>query len=282
MDQDGNLWSDRLGISFPRNRHPNLRWEDGLRPWCNIVSVPVCFLQSLNIPLFNSCFITSADNDAWSLTFFFIPMGILLVSGLIFFTISLIKLIILAIKLRKMTSVIIPYSRVLLFVCIFFMVYSFFIAYVINNAANEGEITSGYEAYYECLPQLPGAPPVCSLSDNVSNFPLVILKGFAISCLGGLLFFTFLSWQMVAHWWKILRAIFLVLKERRRQEAVGLFHLVVTDSYLSRSSLSGGGKELSVVADGADGTEGEEGIEGEDSEVSDDDKPAEEESSSSE
>jgi len=67
-----------------------------------------------------------------------------------------------------------------------------------------------------------------------------------------------------------------VLKERRRQEAVGLFHLVVTDSYLSRSSLSGGGKELSVVAD----------VEGEDDAVSEvseeDEKPTEEESSSSE
>ena len=184
-------------------------------------------------------------------------MGILLVLGLIFFTISLIKLIILAIRLRKLTSVIIPYSRVLLFVCIFFMVYVFFIAYVINNAANEGEITSGYEVYFECLPGLFGEATDCSLSDNVSNFPLVILKGFAISCFGALLFFTFLSWQMVAHWWKILKAIFLVLKQRRRQEAVGLFHLVVTDSFLSRSSLSGGGKELSVVAVGADGEEEE-------------------------
>jgi len=138
------------------------------------------------------------------------------------------------------------------------MVYAFFIAYVINNAANEGEITSGYEVYFECLPGLSGGPTDCSLSDNVSNFPLVILKGFAISCFGGLLFFTFRSWQMIAHWWKILRAMFLVLKERRRQEAVGLFHLVVTDSYLSRSSLSGGGKELSVVVDGAEGEEEEE------------------------
>lgn len=39
---------------------------------------------------------------------------------------------------------------------------------------------------------------------------------------------------------------------------MGLFHLVVTDSYLSRSSLSGGGKELSVVVDGAEGEEEEE------------------------
>ena len=134
-------------------------------------------------------------------------MGIALLIGLIFFTISLIRLLVMAIRLRKIVDVIIPYIRLLLFVFIFFMVFAFFIAYVINNAANEGNITSGYEQYFTCLAGGTFTPVTeCQLSSDVSNFSLVMLKGFALSCLGLLLFGTFLSWAILKHWIALFKA----------------------------------------------------------------------------
>jgi len=117
-----------------------------------------------------------------------------------------------AIRLRKIVDVIIPYIRLLLFVFIFFMVFAFFIAYVINNAANEGNITSGYEQYFTCLAGGTFTPVTeCQLSSDVSNFSLVMLKGFALSCLGLLLFGTFLSWAILKHWIALFKAFGMIL-----------------------------------------------------------------------
>ena len=116
-----------------------------------------------------------------------------------------------AIRLRKIVDVIIPYIRLLLFVLIFFMVFAFFIAYVINNAANEGNITSGYEQYFTCLAGSTYTQVSnCQLSGDVSNFSLVMLKGFALSCLGLLLFGTFLSWAIFKHWFYLFKAFSMI------------------------------------------------------------------------
>jgi len=83
-----------------------------------------------------SCFVTEQDNGAWILTFF-IPVGVLLLVGLILFSICLIKLIVIAIRLKKLREVVVPYFRLLFFILIFFIVFTFSIAYNINEAANQ-------------------------------------------------------------------------------------------------------------------------------------------------
>lgn len=191
-----------------------------------------------------SCFILSDDNNAWDLPFFFIPVGLALLLGCMCFFLSLGKLVVLAIKLRKVKDVIVPYIRILFFVFIFFMVFGFFTAYVINDAANHASIASGYEQYYDCLSGDTYTPVQdCQLSDSVSNIDLVMLKGFAVSCLGLLLFFNFLSWELLVHWYRIGKACYLFMRSRDKDRALAIFRLVegqskTTTSFSKTSSLA--------------------------------------------
>ena len=192
-------------------------------------------------------------------------MGICLVVGFVLFAVSLTKLIIVAIHLRKVKDVIIPYIRMLLFIFVFFLVFTLFCAYVINNAANEGTISSGYESYYQCLS---GATPTpvdqCQLSSDVSNYSLVMLKGFALSCLGLLLFFTFLSWQLFYHWYKIFRALFRIVYRRDKASLMKFVYLVGTDSVLASSSQTlAGASTLTMSAEHNDEISKDEDAEGE-------------------
>ena len=133
----------------------------------------------------------------------------------------------------------VPYTRVIIFIFIFFLVISLFVAYVINNAANESTITTGYELYYECITGASYTPPdECTLDSSVSSYPLVMLKGFAVSCLGFLLFFNFMSWTVLKHWGKIFVGIFEVLRKRNKKALEHLFSLVGGESFTSSSGLS--------------------------------------------
>ena len=228
---------------------------------------------------------TSADNDAWSLTFFFIPVGICLVVGLFFFGVSLTRLVFLAIRLRKIKEVIIPYVRMLLFVFNFFLVFALFCAYIINNAANAGTITNGYEAYYLCLSgSTPTPTSDCQLDGDVSNYPLVMLKGFAISCLGLLLFFTFLSWRLFYHWFKLFKAIFLVFQKRDKSTVMGFLYLVGSESKHPSSSTLAGASSLTMSPEPQDASlsTGQEEDDEENKEESADEESDSKQSSSSE
>ena len=204
--------------------------------------LPPLFLITKN----QSCFVTSTDSNAWSLTFFFIPAGICLLLGLICFGAALTEVVITAFRVRKLKVVLIPYIRLLLFVFEFFLVFALFCAYVINNAANNGTITSGYEAYYQCLS---GATPTpvseCQLSTDVSNFPLVMLKGFALSCLGVLLFFTFMSWSLIRHWWRLFWALGRALWTRQKGDFGTLWNLV---AHVEQTTLAPATVECSAIS----------------------------------
>ena len=200
-----------------------------------------------------SCFILSDDNHAWDLTFFFIPVGLALLIGALGFFLSLVKLVIFAIKVRKLKAVVVPYIRILLFVFIFFLVFAFFIAYVINNAANEGSVTEGYDAYYTCLSggetynTLPVSPSTCQLSDSVSNYNLVMLKAFAVSCVGVLLSLTFFSWELIRHWYRIGEACYLCLLRRNTDSIRHIFSLINSSTH-NTSTFKGSEMSLSVSA----------------------------------
>ena len=241
VDKNCNLSYHWLGPAFFVYCHPYLGRKDGLRACFNIVQrlSPSSFSFFDNNRFYPSCFITSEDNNAWSLTFFFIPVGISLVLGSVLFMICLIRLLVVAIRLRKIAEVVVPYTRVIIFIFIFFLVISLFVAYVINNAANESTITSGYELYYECISGTTFTPPSqCALDSNVSSYPLVMLKGFAASCLGFLLFFNFMSWTVLKHWGNIFVGIFEVLRKRNKKALEHLFSIVGGESITASSGLS--------------------------------------------
>jgi len=211
-------------------------------------------LPSHPLPMSNefsrSCFVTEQDNDAWILTFFFVPVGVLLLVGLIFFSICLIKLIVIAIRLKKLREVVVPYVRLLFFILIFFIVFTFFIAYNINEAANQSTITDGYSAYLECLSF--GTQTVvseCSLSSDVTNFPLVILKGLALSCLGALLFFNFLSWALIKQWYLVFKGIYKLARNTDMQRLKMLLHLIMDTSFQTSSLTNSASLAMSVAAE---------------------------------
>jgi len=166
-------------------------------------------------PGYTFCFILSDDNYAWDVTFFFIPMGIALIVGCVCFFLALGKLLVMAIKVRKFPTVLLVHIRVLFFILIYFMIFSFFLAYIINDGANNSTIASAYESYFTCLTGYSYTPQAdCALSDSATNISLVMLKGFAVSCLGVLLFINFLSWDLIKQWYVLAAGVFLALRDR--------------------------------------------------------------------
>jgi len=188
------------------------------------------------------CFITSEDDYAWILTFFYIPVGLCLIIGSSLFVLSLVKLTVVAFRVRKFKEALVPYIRLLLFVFSYFLVLTLFSAYTINNSANSDKISSGYASYYQCLSGTTFTPASqCELDSDVSNYPLVMLRGFALSILGTLLFFIFFwSPQLLVHWYRIGKAIWKFVVTRDRGTALGVFTVVGLQSSSSLTSLSGG------------------------------------------
>lgn len=153
-----------------------------------------------------SCFVSQEDNDAWILVFFFIPVGIALLIGFACFFIAIVKILVAAIKLRK-PQLLLNYFRLLCFIFIFLFIYSFIFSYHITIASNASTINEGYGVYFDCLldPYLVSSSGTCSLSDSVSNYNLTMLKAFAICCLGLFLFFTFMTWEIMHHWYLLFK-----------------------------------------------------------------------------
>ena len=170
----------------------------------------------------------------------------LLLGGLLLFCAIIIRLVWLAVQLRKFKEVVIPYLRLLFFVFIYFLVFCLFLAWEINDGANESNIVSGYEAYFNCLAGLvwPPSNAPCVLSDTVSNYNLVMLKGFAVSCLGFLIFFNFISWGVVKQLGYICIALFHFLKTRDKNTAMRMLGVFVHEA--GRSSPTGSLSQVSL------------------------------------
>ena len=75
------------------------------------------------------------------------------------------------------------YVRLFVFILLYLLLFVFIFAYNIQTAANSGAISSGYQDYYQCL--LFGEAG-CAIGDDITNYNLVMLKGFAISVPGRL------------------------------------------------------------------------------------------------
>ncbi|KAL6061311.1 Frizzled-9 [Balamuthia mandrillaris] len=173
------------------------------------------------------CFISYEDSNAFQLAFWFIPIGLLLLSGFIFFLASLGRLIPLLLRTttndgnKRKLKLVAVYARLLLFVAIQFCLYLFIFCHTIVVESNKEEIGRAYEDYYSCLlfinyPDYPRDS--CSLGGSVTNlFPLIVLKGIGFSILGFGLFLNFVTFSSLKFWAQVARA-FLTPLTRRGQE----------------------------------------------------------------
>ena len=219
---------------------------------------------------------TGEDNYAWSLTFWFVPVGISMLLGVILFVLALIRVTILFITLRKMKNLIYLYVRLLIFVLLYLILFVFISVYNIQYSSNSSEINSGYEAYYQCL--LFQAND-CSLSDSITNYNLVMLKGFAISSLGVLLFFLFLSWDVILFWYNLFKSLVLLSIHRKKDNAIAVLKMVAYSQ--SVPSLTGSASMSITELENVEGEENDD-VDADDTGVDDPDEEEEPSTSSSE
>ena len=194
---------------------------------------------------------TWEDDNIWLITFFYVPVGVSLLIGTTLFAASLIRLLIVAVKARKLKNIILPYMRVLLFIFEFLLIFGLFVAYHIHYSVNASDIYYSYGEYYACLSGVNAAanslfadPSDCS---PVSVSPsLVMMQSFAISCFGLLLFFTFTSWDTVRHWGALFATVAAVIWRRNKLDLLKLWNLVGT----SEVTLSPATADCSAVSIG--------------------------------
>lgn len=120
------------------------------------------------------------------------------------------------------------------FIFLYLFLITFIVAYNIQIASNQDAINTGYENYYQCLIY---AQPDCGLSDSVSNYNLVMLKGFAISSLGTFLFLIFFSWDILVFWYQLITTMGAVLIKKSEPESLVL--LLAYEKSEQRTSLKG-------------------------------------------
>ena len=126
--------------------------------------------------------------------------------------------------------------RLFLFICLFLTLFVFIFSYTINFANNESAIDQGYNTYYTCL--IEGTGEDCSLDDSLTNDSLIFLKSFAISSLGILLFFLFLSWDVSRFWFNLARSVVYAIINRSPEEALIVARMLAYKSASSTMSSS--------------------------------------------
>ncbi|KAL6053589.1 G-protein coupled receptor Fz Smo [Balamuthia mandrillaris] len=153
------------------------------------------------------CFVSSEDDAVYLGIFWLAPVCLLLVLGLVFFVCSITRILYLGIKEGSCKKLLFTYYRIVLFVFVFLTVYCFIFAYTIEVEANEDTVKEGYNDYYVCL--IYAKPEEgCSLSQDVTNYDLVLIRSIGYSGLGLFLFLTFmtLDWRRVySRAWQSMR-----------------------------------------------------------------------------
>ncbi|KAL6054753.1 Wnt-activated receptor [Balamuthia mandrillaris] len=145
------------------------------------------------------CFVSSSDNSAFLITFWFIPVGLMLLTGFILFGISILKLVQHGVKSHSVRRFSSTYFRLTSFVGVFFIVYLCIFVYSIVEDANKDTIAEKWDEYFTCLYQTTGEN--CELSKEASLYSLAFMRGFGVSVLGTLLFFLFLVGKDIPVFW---------------------------------------------------------------------------------
>jgi len=174
-------------------------------------------------------------------------VGISLVSGVALFLFALVRITIHLVNLKKVKEMIFLYLRLFIFIFLYLTMFVFIFAYNIEVTNNASSINSGYEAYYQCLIY---GEPNCSLDDSISNYNLVMLKGWAISSLGVLLFLIFMSIDVLKFWFYLFKETFVILFVKRKpNDMIFVFNMV---AYKSASRSITGSNSLTLTEIGPD------------------------------
>ncbi|KAL6067954.1 hypothetical protein QOT17_008440 [Balamuthia mandrillaris] len=204
-----------------KNKLPNSKaWDVGLQVAYHVVGWALPFVLTL-VPTAADrmafgpgdtfCFVSPEDNRAYFITFWALPVALALIIGLILFIAAIGRILYFAVSLGEGKKACVTYYRLGLFILIFMIVYAFIFAYTLRVSTNEDTIEDGYSTYFECL-----VSPIavrdnslvedCTLGDDVSNYHLAALKGFAYAVLGFLLFLNFCVSEAVGKmWWKLFK-----------------------------------------------------------------------------
>ena len=175
--------------------------------------------------------------------FWFIPVGVSIILGCLLFILALIRITALFVTVRKIRRLVVLYFRLSIFILMYLILIVFITAYNITTATNQGFISDGYENYYLCL--LYGYTD-CSLDDSVTNYNLVMLKSFAISSLGLLLFFLFLSWDVIYFWYDLAFSVYYLIIRRTREDAMEVVHKLASAQITTKDS---SGTALTTLGD---------------------------------
>jgi len=181
------------------------------------------------------CFVSPEEDNRYQLAFWFLPVGLSLLIGFGLFIFALVKLVVISFMVSKGKMFLLIYYRLLLFIFIYLFLFTFIFSYNLQVEANSDEIKTGFEQYYKCL-VFAGALGECSLSDSVSNYDLVMLKGFAISSLGFFVFITFISWDILRFWFIWAQKLVKLIVRRDRKSALSFMNIFV-------STISSGGDQ---------------------------------------
>ena len=199
---------------------------------------------------------TGADNNAWSLTFWFLPVGVSLLMGVTLFFVALGKITHLFITLRKFKKLLMLYLRLFLFICLYLILFVFIFAYTIQFTSDESAIDNMYANYYTCLIEAGG--DACTLDSSPTNYNLIMLKAWAISSLGLLLFLLFISWDVSRFWFFLLRSFVLAIIRRSPDEVVSVAKMVMYKSHSTMSLRSSSSLKVSYDSTAADPTDDKE------------------------
>ena len=205
------------------------------------------------------CFI---QEGAWQDATWFAPVGLSLLVGSTFFAASLVIIAVAMARLRSVKKMVEKW-RILAFILLFMVLFVFVFAYNVQVESHKDDINSGYSAYFRCL--VDSATSSCSLPDSVSNYDLVMLRGFAISSLGFFLSMIFINLDMLRFWWERVRGVVSAARGRSVAGLRNAWEGFVFDTAVTARTTEG---SLSVTASSASNLsfadkdeEGEEGSE---------------------
>ncbi|KAL6060315.1 Frizzled [Balamuthia mandrillaris] len=201
-----------LSVYFGKKLPNTKTWNNGLQivlhvcGWavpCFLMLVPAAADEIAFAPGATFCSLDSAD--VYFLVFWAIPIGIILLVGTALFLASLVQLFQFARQLKELKKTCGTYFRVILFILIYLVLITFIFAYSLRVLTARDTIEDGYSEYYRCLVLL---QPDCSLSEEVHNFGLAVLRSIGYSSLGLLLFLNFcISPSMGRFWWRFFNKV---------------------------------------------------------------------------
>jgi len=219
-----------------------------------LMVIPASAARIKFVPGASYCFISPEDNNAWSLTFWFLPVGIAMLTGVVLFIAALIRITIMIFTISKYKSLILLYLRLFVFIFLYLFLFTVIFAYNIHQARDSDHISQGFSDYFKCLI----VATDCSLDESVSNYNLIMLRGWAISALGTLLFFTFLSIESFMFWYRLLKSIVFALLRKKGKGFQSVLHVLTHDTGTMITLTSKDSVSMSEVGGPVDDEEEEE------------------------